>query len=69
MEKVIMVNYEEEKQPVHIFITKNNVTTHPKIPLLEFSVKEMMDDIGKWDFNYLKELIGNNETLYHESCW
>ena len=58
---------QEEKEEVKVHYDKVGdyweVETIPENPLLKDSVAEMLEDIGKWDWEYLKEVLGDNCTF------
>lgn len=71
MVKIVTINRgcskQEEKEKVKVYYEKVRdqweVITIPQNTLLEDSVADMLDDINQWDFDYLKEVLGDNYTF------
>lgn len=58
---------QEEKEEVKVHYDKVGdyweVTTIPQNLILEDSIAEMLEDIGEWRLEYLKEVLGDNCTF------
>ena len=53
----VTINRKDDKEVIEVFIVGSSVTTRPYNMNIEDAVKEMIDDIGDWDYDYLKELV------------
>ena len=60
----VYINRGDEREKIEIFINGSSVCTRPYKMTIEDAVIEMIDDIGDWDYNYLKELIEQGYSLH-----
>lgn len=64
---VTIVRSNEEKVEVKVHFDKIGdyweVKTEPYNMVVEDSVSDMLEDIGEWDINYLKEIVGINISM------
>lgn len=66
MIKIITIKRETEEDKIKVFFDKFDdewqVKTEPYNMVIEDAVGNMLDDINKWDYEYLKEAIVFEET-------
>ena len=66
MIKTITIKRETEEEKIKVLFGKIDdewqVKTEPYNMVIEDAVSNMLDDIGKWDYEYLKEAIVFEET-------
>lgn len=66
MIKIITIKRETEEEKIKVLFGKIDdewqVKTEPYNMVIEDAVGNMLDDIGKWDYEYLKEAIVFEET-------
>lgn len=66
MTKTITIKREIEDEKIKVFFGKIDgewqAKTEPYNMVIEDSVLDMILDIGMWDFNYLKEVVADNNT-------
>ena len=60
----VTINRTDDKEVIEVFIVGSSVTTRPYNMNIEDAVKEMIDDIGDWDYDYLKELVTLDCSLH-----
>ena len=64
---VTIIRSNEEKDEAKVHFDKIGdyweVKTEPYNMVVEDSVNDMLEDIGEWDINYLKECVGSNISM------
>jgi hypothetical protein len=61
---VVYINRGDEKEKIVIVISDTTVATKPHNMLIEDAVVEMIEDIGEFDYAYLKELVQQDCHLH-----
>jgi metal-sulfur cluster biosynthetic enzyme len=60
----VYIDRGDEKEKIVILINGTTVATKPYNMVIEDAVSEMIEDIGKFDYKYLKELVQEDWSLH-----